>query len=87
LIFPGGLRLGINELLFVFGHDDHGIIVASRRKTWEEKLADKNGYPKVLVLEEGFPCYRALNKMGAEAGDSVVLVNPSEIVPLMAQVP
>lgn len=61
--------------------------MVSRRKTWEEKLADKNGYPKVLVLEEGFPCYRALNKMGAEAGDSVVLVNPSEIVPLMAQVP
>ncbi len=48
---------------------------------------DKNGYPKVLVLEEGFPCYRALHKMGAEAGDRVVLVNASEVLAYMRMVP
>ncbi len=57
------------------------------RKTWEEKLVDKQGYPKVLRLEEGFPCYRTLHKLGAEAGDDVVLVNPSEVVELMKLVP
>ena len=61
--------------------------MAYRRKTWREKLADKEGYPKVLELEEGFPCYRALHRMGAEAGDRVVLVNPSEIVARMREVP
>jgi len=58
-----------------------------RKKTWEEKLVDKKGYPKVLKLEEGFPCYRALHKMGAEAGDDVVLVNACEVVELMKLVP
>jgi hypothetical protein len=58
-----------------------------RKKTWEEKLVDKKGYPKVLKLEEGFPCFRALHKMGAEAGDDVVLVNASEVVELMKLVP
>lgn len=58
-----------------------------RRKTWEEKLVDKDGYPKVLRLKEGFPCYNALHRMGAEAGDEVVLVNPSEVVALMRRVP
>lgn len=61
--------------------------MAYRRKTWREKLADKEGYPKVLELEVGFPCYRALHKMGAEAGDRVVLVNPAEIVARMREVP
>lgn len=41
----------------------------------------------MLILEEGFPCYKALHKMGAEAGDDVVLVNPSEVVQLMRLVP
>jgi alkylated DNA nucleotide flippase Atl1 len=58
-----------------------------RKKTWQEKLVDKEGYPKTLMLEEGFPCYNALHKMGADAGDEVVLVNPSEIVDLMRLVP
>jgi len=58
-----------------------------KKKTWEEKLVDKKCYPKVLRLEEGFPCYRALHKMGAEAGDDVVLVNASEVVELMKLVP
>jgi alkylated DNA nucleotide flippase Atl1 len=64
-----------------------GNAMAYRRKTWEEKLVDRKGYPKVLELQEGFPCYRALHRMGAEAGDRVVLVNPSEIVECMRLVP
>lgn len=61
--------------------------MTSRRKTWQEKLADKEGLPKVLKLEAQFPCYNALHKMGVEAGEDVVLVNPSEIVACMKKVP
>jgi alkylated DNA nucleotide flippase Atl1 len=57
------------------------------KKTWQEKLKDKPSFPKVLRLEKGFPCYNAVHKMGAEAGDNVVLVNPSEVVEIMKQVP
>ena len=56
-------------------------------KSWQEKLKDKASLPKVLKLEKGFPCYNAVHKMGAEAGDDVVLVNPSEVVDIMKQVP
>jgi alkylated DNA nucleotide flippase Atl1 len=59
----------------------------ARRKTWHEKLADKDGYPKVLQLEKKFPCYNAVHKMGAEVGDDIVLVNPSEVVEFMQKVP
>jgi alkylated DNA nucleotide flippase Atl1 len=57
------------------------------KKTWQEKLKDKPSFPKVLRLEKGFPCYNAVHKMGAEVGDDVVLVNPSEVVAIMKQVP
>jgi len=57
------------------------------KKTWQEKLKDKPSFPKVLRLEKGFPCYNAVHKMGAEVGDDVVLVNPSEVVTIMKQVP
>jgi len=57
------------------------------KKTWQEKLEGKASLPKVLKLEKGFPCYNAVHKMGAEAGDDVVLVNPSEVVEIMKQVP
>lgn len=57
------------------------------KKTWQEKLSDKASLPKVLRLEKGFPCYNAVHKMGAEVGDKVVLVNPSEVVEIMRQVP
>lgn len=56
-------------------------------KSWQEKMADKKGVPKILKLEKGFPCYNALHKMGAEVGDEVVLVNPREVETLMQQVP
>ena len=57
------------------------------KKTWQEKLEDKASLPKILQLEKGFPCYNAVHKMGAETGDNIVLVNPSEVVELMKHVP
>ena len=57
------------------------------KKTWQEKLKDKPSFPKVLRLEKKFPCYNAVHKMGAEVGDEIVLVNPSEVVAIMKQVP
>ena len=61
--------------------------MAYRKKTWQEKLADKNDLPKVLKLEERFPCFNAVHKMGAEVGDDIVLVNTSEVVECMKKVP
>ena len=61
--------------------------MAYKKKSWQEKLADKKNLPKILKLQKSFPCYNAVHKMGAEEGDDVVLVNPSEIVSLMKQVP
>jgi hypothetical protein len=58
-----------------------------KRKTWIQKLGDKTGLPKVMELEQRFPCYNAVHKMGAEVGDPVVLVNPSEVVEVMKEVP
>ena len=58
-----------------------------KKKSWQEKLADKKNLPKILKLQKSFPCYNTVHKMGAEVGDEVVLVNPSEIVALMKQVP
>jgi len=57
------------------------------KKTWQQKLEDKAGYPKVLKLEERFPCYSAARKMGAEIGEDIVLVNPSEVTIEMKKVP
>jgi len=57
------------------------------RKTWAQKLEAKEAFPKILKLEKRFPCYNAVHKMGAEAGDPVILVNASEILPIMAKVP
>ncbi|OGN96495.1 MAG: hypothetical protein A2Z77_07500 [Chloroflexi bacterium RBG_13_51_36] len=53
------------------------------KKTWQEKWKDRTSFPEVLRLEKGFPCYKAVQKMGAEVGDGVVLVNPSEAVTIM----
>jgi hypothetical protein len=59
----------------------------SRKKTWEEKLADKKDLPKILKLERRFPCFNAVHKMGAEVGDNIVLVNPSDVIAFMKKVP
>jgi len=56
------------------------------RKTWFQKLEDKKTLPKVLKLEKRFPCYNAVHKMGADEGDPVILVNASEIMPIMNKV-
>jgi len=56
-------------------------------KTWLEKMADKKNLPKILKLEKGFPCYKPLVKMGAKAGDKVVLTNPKEVEEIMKKVP
>lgn len=61
--------------------------MAYRRKTWQEKMADRPGLPKILTLKESFPCYKAVAKMGAKRGDSCVLVNHSEVEEIMRQVP
>jgi len=61
--------------------------VTYKKKTWQEKLADKEGLPKVLKLQKNFPCYNAVHSMGVEEGEDVVLVNPSEVVEIMQQVP
>lgn len=58
-----------------------------RKKTWEEKLRDSKNFPKRLKLEPNFPCYRALQKMGAESGDIVVLAPPLDVDAIMKQVP
>jgi alkylated DNA nucleotide flippase Atl1 len=58
-----------------------------RRKTWEEKLMDNKNFPKTLKLESNFPCYRALEKMGAEPGNSVVLAPPLDVNTIMKQIP
>jgi len=58
-----------------------------KKKSWQEKLAEKKGYPKILKLEKRFPCYNAVHKMGAEIGDEIVLVNPGEVVEIMKKVP
>jgi hypothetical protein len=58
-----------------------------KKKSWREKMADKEGLPKVLRLAAGFPCYKPLAKMGVQAGDQVVLVNPGEVAEIMRGVP
>jgi alkylated DNA nucleotide flippase Atl1 len=61
--------------------------MAYKKKTWQEKLVDRENFPKILPLEKKFPCYNAVHKMGAEVGDDIVLANASEIVELMKKVP
>lgn len=57
------------------------------KKSWQEKMMDKKNLPKIIKLQKGFPCFNAVHKMGAEVGDDIVLVNPSEIKEIMAKVP
>jgi alkylated DNA nucleotide flippase Atl1 len=57
------------------------------RKSWQDKMQDKDNTPKILKLERNYPCYNAVHKMGAETGDDVVLVNPREVEDQMKLVP
>ena len=58
-----------------------------KKKTWQQKLEDSKNFPKTMKLESNFPCYRALKKMGAEPGDSVVLAPGLEVDTIMKKVP
>ena len=58
-----------------------------KKKSWTDQLEDDKHFPKTLALETNFPCYRALEKMGAKPGDSVVLVPPLAVDAVMQQVP
>ena len=58
-----------------------------KKKSWKDQLEDNKNFPKILTLETNFPCYRALEKMGAEPGDSVVLAPPLEVDAIMKWVP
>jgi hypothetical protein len=55
-------------------------------KTWQQKMEDKPNFPKILKLEKSLPCFNAAHSMGANIGDRIILVNPSEILPIMAGV-
>ena len=57
------------------------------KKTWFEKMQDKPGYPKILILEEKFPCFKAVHKMGVEVGQEIVITNTKEVISIMAAVP
>ena len=61
--------------------------MGTTKKTWQEKLEDNKGFPKVLELDPKFPCGKALEKGGAKKGVSVVLVRPMEVYEIMRQVP
>lgn len=58
-----------------------------KRKTWEEKLEDKANLPKELKLRPNFPCAKALMKLGAKSGDTVVITQPKEVLEIMRRVP
>lgn len=58
-----------------------------KKKSWREKLQDSKTFPKMLKFAPKFPCGRALQKMGAEPGDTVVLAAPLEVDGIMKNVP
>lgn len=57
------------------------------KKSWQQRLAGQESFPKVLRLEERLSCCQTVRLMGAEEGHPVVLVSASEIWPIMAGVP
>ena len=58
-----------------------------KKKSWKEKLENNKKFPKILEFNPKFPCGKALTKMGAKSGDSVVLAAPLEINEIMKKVP
>jgi alkylated DNA nucleotide flippase Atl1 len=57
------------------------------KKTWKEKLEDNKNMPKILDFDPKFPCGKALQKLGAKPGDSVVLAPPLEVNEIMRKIP
>ena len=58
-----------------------------KKKTWTEKLQQSKNMPKTLSFDPRFPCGKALVKMGAKPGDSVVLAPAIEVDEIMRDVP
>jgi len=58
-----------------------------KKKSWTEKLQDSKKFPKTLKFDPKFPCGKALLKMGAKPGDTVVLAPPLEVDEIMKNVP
>jgi alkylated DNA nucleotide flippase Atl1 len=58
-----------------------------KKKTWKEKLQDNKKFPKILKFNPKFPCGKALEKMGAKSGDTVVLAPPLEVDQIMRRIP
>jgi alkylated DNA nucleotide flippase Atl1 len=58
-----------------------------RKKSWREKLEDDKQFPKILPFDPKFPCGKALKKMGAKPGDTVVLAPPRDVAAVMKEVP
>jgi alkylated DNA nucleotide flippase Atl1 len=61
--------------------------MAYKKKSWQDKMADKKDLPKILTLEPNFPCFKPAVKMGAKAGNKIILVNHSEVEEIMKAVP
>jgi len=62
--------------------------MARGRKSWSEKLEDSNKkMPKTLEFDPKFPCGKALQKLGARPGDSVVLAPGTEVDEIMRTIP
>lgn len=61
--------------------------MAIKRKTWQEKLENNKDFPKIIKFEINFPCAKALIKMGAQPGDSVVLAPPLAVNEIMKGIP
>ncbi len=40
--------------------------IEATKKSWQDKLVDRENFPKILKLEKRFPCYNALHKMGVK---------------------
>ena len=57
--------------------------MARGRKSWSEKLRSNRNMPKTLEFDPKFPCGKALQKMGAKPGDSVVLAPGTEVDEIM----
>ena len=62
-------------------------LMTYKKKSWEEKLRSGKNMPKTLEFDPKFPCGKALQKMGAKPGDSVVLAPGTEVDELMRKVP
>jgi hypothetical protein len=64
-----------------------GRIITYKKKSWGEKLRGGKNLPKILDFDPKFPCGKALQKLGAKPGDSVVLAPGTEVDELMRKVP